>query len=121
MRLLGLLWSLQEGDGPLLPEEPEPSLHTGVVRRLTGLIHRMQRVRKRQVLISTHNVELLSDAGIGGEKVIMLIPDAEGAKDQPAASVAEIRALRDTGMTDAEAVLPHIEPKRIANLDSFQV
>lgn len=41
LRLLGLLWALQEGDGPLLLEEPELSLHTGVVRRLAGLIYRM--------------------------------------------------------------------------------
>lgn len=121
LRLLGLLWSLQEGDGPLLLEEPELSLHSGVVRRLTGLIYRMQKVRKRQVLISTHSVELLSDAGIGGEEVVMLIPDVEGAKAQPAASVDEIRALLDTGMTVAEAVLPHIEPEKVANLELFQL
>ncbi len=121
LRLLGLLWSLQEGDGPLLLEEPELLLHTAVVRRLTGLIHRMQRVRKRQVLISTHSVELLSDAGIGGEEVIMLIPDVEGAKALPATGVEEIRALLDTGMTVAEAVLPHTEPGIIAKLDSFEL
>jgi predicted ATPase len=61
LRLLGLLWALQEGDGPLLFEEPELSLHTGVVRRLARFIYRAQKARQRQALISTHSVDLLSE------------------------------------------------------------
>lgn len=55
LRLIALLWSLLEGDSLLLLEEPELSLNAGIVSQLAPLIHRMQRARKRQVLISTHS------------------------------------------------------------------
>ncbi|HJU53292.1 MAG TPA: AAA family ATPase, partial [Pyrinomonadaceae bacterium] len=63
LRLFGLLWSLFEGDGPLLMEEPELSLHSEVVRHLPQMIERINRQRKvrRQVIISTHSEEMLSD------------------------------------------------------------
>jgi predicted ATPase len=111
LRLLGLLWALQEGDGPLLLEEPELSLHSGVVRRLPSLIYRLQRARRRQVIISTHSLELLMDLGIGGEETLMLTPSAEGTETHIANNIPEIRALLETGLSVAEAVLPHTEPE----------
>ncbi|MEK7277720.1 MAG: AAA family ATPase [Chloroflexota bacterium] len=120
LRLLGLLWSLQEGDGPLLLEEPELSLHSSIIRRLPELIHRIQRARKRQVFISTHSMDLLSDPGIGAEEILMLIPSAEGTQVKSAVSVAEIRALMQNGMTAAEAVVPHTEPPLITQLELFE-
>ncbi|MCC7352746.1 MAG: AAA family ATPase [Anaerolineae bacterium] len=119
LRLLGLLWALQEGEGPLLLEEPELSLHSGVVRRLAGLIYRMQKTRKRQVLISTHSVDLLSDPGISGDEVLMLKPDVESTRVVQAADVAEIHALLEAGMNIADAVFPHTEPERAAQLELF--
>ncbi len=119
LRLLGLLWALQEGDGPLLLEEPELSLHTGVVRRLAGLIHRTQRPRQRQVLMSTHSVDLLHDSGIGGEEVLILKPTAEGTSVVPAVQIVEVAALLKAGLSAAEAVLPHSEPERVVQLDLF--
>jgi predicted ATPase len=119
LRLLGLLWALQEGEGPLLLEEPELSLHSGVVRRLTGLIYRMQKAHKRQVVISTHSFELLSDQGISGDEVLMLRPDVEGTRVTRAANVAEIRHLLEAGMSVADAVLPHTEPEQAIQLEMF--
>jgi predicted ATPase len=119
LRLLGLLWALQEGEGPLLLEEPELSLHSGVVRRLTGLIYRMQKAHKRQVVISTHSFELLSDQGISGDEVLMLRPDVEGTQVTRAANVAEIRHLLEAGMSVADAVLPHTEPEQAIQLEMF--
>ena len=119
LRLLGLLWALQEGEGPLLLEEPELSLHSGVVRRLAGLIYRMQKARKRQVLVSTHSVDLLSDSGIGGEEVLMLKPDVEGTRAIPSMKVQEIRALLEAGMSVADAVFPHTEPADATQLELF--
>jgi predicted ATPase len=119
LRLLGLLWALQEGEGPLLLEEPELSLHSGVVRRLAGLIYRMQKARKRQVLVSTHSVDLLSDSGIGGEEVLMLKPDVEGTQAIPSMKVQEIRALLEAGMSVADAVFPHTEPADATQLELF--
>jgi predicted ATPase len=119
LRLFGLLWALQEGDGPLLLEEPELSLHSGVVRHLARLIYQMQKVRQRQVFVSTHSVDLLSDSGIGGEEVLMLLPDVEGTRVIPSVQVGEIRALLQSGMTIADAVFPHTEPKNSAQLELF--
>jgi len=119
LRLLGLLWALQEGDGPLLLEEPELSLHAGVVRRLARLIYRAQKARKRQVLISTHSIDLLSDPGIGGEEILMLNPGLEGTKVIPAAEIAEIHALLEAGMSVAEAVFPHTEPEKASELEQL--
>lgn len=53
LRLLGLLWSLLDGDSLLLLEEPELSLNAGVIRRLPGLMYRIQRQKRRQIIIST--------------------------------------------------------------------
>jgi predicted ATPase len=119
LRLLGLLWSLQEGDGPLLLEEPELSLHSGVVRRLPGLIHRIQREKKRQIFISTHSFELLSDEGISADEVLMLAPGQEGTQIHSAASQPEILALLESGLSAADAVLPHTEPPNLQQLELF--
>ncbi|MGA2866223.1 MAG: AAA family ATPase [Verrucomicrobiota bacterium] len=121
LRLLGLLWALQEGEGPLLLEEPELSLHTGVIRHLARLIYRMQKARRRQVLLSTHSVDLLSDSGIGAEEVLMLEPNVEGTRVTPSARVTEIRALLQAGMSIADAVFPHTEPKHASQLELFSL
>jgi predicted ATPase len=117
LRLLGLLWSLQEGDGPLLLEEPELSLHSGVVRRLPGLIYRIQRERRRQVFVSTHSFDLLTDEGIGGDEILMLIPSPEGTQIVQAIRRPEIRALLEAGVSAADAVLPHTEPPNLHQLE----
>src|SRR5205823_4712637 len=64
LRLIGLMWSLLEEDSLLLLEEPEQSLNAAIVSQLASVIHRMQRRRRRQVLISTHSEDLLADPGI---------------------------------------------------------
>ncbi|MCL4210051.1 MAG: AAA family ATPase, partial [Phycisphaerales bacterium] len=43
LRLLGLLWSILDRSGPLLLEEPELSLHSGIVRLLPQLFARVQK------------------------------------------------------------------------------
>jgi len=119
LRLLGLLWALQDGDGSLLLEEPELSLHSGVVRRLPGLIHRIQREKKRQIFISTHSFELLSDEGISADEVLMLVPGQEGTQIHSAASQPEILAILESGLSAADAVLPHTEPPNLQQLELF--
>ena len=78
LRLIGLLWSLLDGDSPLLLEEPELSLHAGIVRKLPRLLFRILQKHHRQIIVSTHSWELLSDEGLGGEEVVMLSPGEEG-------------------------------------------
>jgi predicted ATPase len=119
LRLIGLFWSLLEGDSLLLLEEPELSLNAAIVSRLPEIMWKLQNNKKRQIIVSTHSVELLSNKGIGGEEVLLLQPDAEGTKVKPASSIEEIRALLEGGMSVAEAVMPLIEPENIVQLSLF--
>ena len=120
LRLIGLLWSLLDGDSMLLLEEPELSLNSGIIRKLPALMYRIQRQRKRQIVISTHSSDLLSDPGIGGEEVLLLTPDEEGTKVELASSNQEIRDLLEGGLTIADAALPRTVPNSIQQLDLFE-
>lgn len=116
LRLIGLLWSLLEGDAPLLLEEPELSLHSGVVRKLPALIHRATRKSRRQVITSTHSAELLSDKGIDGEEALILVPSAEGTAVHLASNIDAIRQLLESGLSVGEAAVPRTEPAGIHQL-----
>jgi predicted ATPase len=118
LRLVGLLWSLLDRDSLLLLEEPELSLHTAIVQRLPALIHRMQ--RKRQVIVSTHSIDLLQDNGIDPAEVLVLIPGNEGTDVEVAASVKEIKLLLEGGMSIADAVMPRAAPKNLDQLRLFE-
>jgi predicted ATPase len=120
LRFLGFLWSLLDGQGPLLLEEPELSLHPGIVRRLARVIFNLQRERSRQVLVSTHSAELVSDTGIGGEEVLLLRPGREGTKVFLGKDDAQIRALLEAGASVADAVLPATEPRDAEQLEIFR-
>ncbi|HUU15434.1 MAG TPA: AAA family ATPase [Terriglobia bacterium] len=120
LRLIGLLWSLLEGESLLLLEEPELSLNSGIVRKLPSLLHRVQRQKKRQIMLSTHSADLLSDRGIGGEEVLLLTPSVEGTRVEPAASIKEVRHLLETGLSIAEAALPRTVPADVQQLDLFE-
>ncbi len=120
LRLLGLLWTLLDGDSMLLLEEPEISLNSAIVSRLPGLINRLQRQRGRQVIISTHSADLLSDRGIGGEEVLLLTPSTEGTTVRSASSIREIKDLLESGLSVGEAALPYTAPSDIIQLELFR-
>ena len=119
LRLIGFLWSLLDGQGPLLLEEPELSLHTGIVQRLARVIYSLQKGKNRQVLVSTHSYELVSDKGIGAEEVLILQPTKEGVKVFVGKDNIQIRKLLQEGASVAEAVLPITEPKDAQQLELF--
>ena len=120
LRLIALLWILLEGDSLLLLEEPELSLHSEIVRKLPRLIHRIQGRRKRQVVISTHSADLMSDSGIGGEEAFLLVPQSEGTRVERASDRIDAKNLLDGGLTVAEAVLPLTRPSGIEQLGLFE-
>src|SRR5271157_662100 len=123
LRLIGLLWSLLESDSMLLLEEPELSLNSGIIRKLPALMYRIQKQKKRQIrqiMISTHSSDLLSDAGIGGEEVLLLTPDEDGTRVELASSISEINDLLQGGLTIADAALPRVVPRNMAQLDLFE-
>lgn len=116
LRLLGLLWSMFEGSGPLLLEEPEISLHPDVVRQIPRLFEKIQRERKvaRQLIVSTHSEDLLSDPSIGLEEIILLVPSQEGT-EIASPSTADFAAV-DAGLRPADVMLPKAAPKSIEQL-----
>lgn len=120
LRLIGLLWSLLESDSLLLLEEPELSLNSGIVRKIPALIHRMQRQRRRQIVVSTHSADLLSDMGIAGEEVLLLTPSIEGTKVELASSIKEVRMMLEHGASVADAALPRTVPENIHQFDLFE-
>ncbi len=117
LRLLGLLWSLLDGDSLLLLEEPELSLNTGIVTKLPALMYRLQQQRKRQIILSTHSADLLLDKGIGGEEVLLLNPVQEGTKVIAASSMKQIRDMLEAGFSAGEAILPHTRPAESQQLE----
>lgn len=120
LRLIGLLWSLLESDTLLLLEEPELSLHSELVSRIPGLMHRLQTKKRRQVMVSTHSADLLRDPGIGGEEVLLLTPGAEGTSVRVTSDYEEVKQLLESGMTIADAALPRTAPGDAAQLSFFE-
>jgi len=82
LRLIGLLWALQENNGLLLLEEPELSLNSEIVKHIPLMIDHVLRERKkrlsdRQVLISTHSENLLTE--VDGADLLLIEPGIEGS------------------------------------------
>jgi predicted ATPase len=119
LRLMGLLWAVMDGQGPLLLEEPELSLHPEVVRVVPQMLARVQRRTGRQIFLSTHSPDLLRDEGIGLDEVLLLVPASEGTQVKTAASEQDIRALLDGGLSLAEAVIPRTRPEKVTQLAQF--
>jgi len=120
LRLMGFLWSLLEGNSLLLLEEPELSLHAAIVKKLAPLIYRMQRKNKRQILTSTHSHELLSDRGIDGREVLLLIPGNEGTQVSVSSHLPDVKALLvDAELSVGDVVIPRTAPEHCEQLDLF--
>lgn len=119
LRLFGLLWAFLDGTYPVLLEEPELSLHPGVVRYIPSMMARIGRKAGRQVLVSTHSADLLSDPGIAPEEMLILQTTSEDTKVSLASDHAEIRSLLQSGLTMSDAVLPIVAPKNAQQLTLF--
>lgn len=117
LRLLGLLWSLLEGGGPLLLEEPELSLHPAVVRHIPQMMWRVSRDRKdaRQVIVSTHSAELLSE-GIAADEILLFVPEQEGSQVRVGAEIAEIKTLLEAGVSPGDVAISYTQPEKATQL-----
>lgn len=120
LRLLALLWALQEGSSVLLLEEPEISLNDAIVRQIPLILHRLQRDKKvrRQIVLSTHSKELLSNTGIDARGVVLLESTPNGTSARMI-SASESRALK-AGLAVADVVLPKASPAMIEQLGLWQ-
>ena len=119
LRLVGLLWALLQGDGPLLLEEPELSLHPDVIGYVPQMVARIQARSGRQVLLSTHSPDLLGDDNIDANEVLLLRPSPEGTDVKPASSYNQVLELLAGGLTLGQAVLPLTRPTDVQQLALF--
>lgn len=116
LRLFGLLWTVFERSGPLLLEEPELSLHPEIVRRLPAIFYTINRSHKepRQIIVSTHSQDMLGDAGIAAEEVLILKPNPNGTL-LASPGEADQQAMR-AGLTAADVLIPQTNPEHIEQL-----
>jgi len=119
LRLMGLLWIALAGSGPLLLEEPELSLHSEVVKYIPQMFARVQRRTGRQVVISTHSTEMLSDSAIGLNEVLVLEPSREGTTVRQVAEFDDVMPLLEGGLTLADIVMPRTRPHKASQLAQF--
>jgi predicted ATPase len=119
LRLIGLLWTLLDGESLLLLEEPELSLHNAIVEQIPQMIQQIQRStkRRRQMVISSHSEAMLSNPGIDGRGVLVLEPGVEGTHIR-VLDEHESASLK-AGLSIAEVVLPKTRPAAVGQLGSW--
>jgi predicted ATPase len=115
LRLLGLIWALQESGGPLLLEEPELSLNAGVSAKLAPMFARAARKSGRQIIITTHSAELLSD-GVDLSEIHLLQPGEKGTEVVSGPSMPDVQRLVDSGLPVGEAILPKAKARDLERL-----
>ncbi len=110
LRLLGLLWSLLDGQSVLMLEEPEISLNDEIVKQIPLVLNRLRRSRKtgRQVLVSTHSEALLGNLGLDGRGVVLLEMTPQGTQGR-SLNHDELATL-EAGLSVAEVALPKTRP-----------
>ena len=122
LRLMGLLWALLDGNGPLILEEPELSLHSEVAKHIPEMMASLQKSQKkqaRQILVSTHSVDVLGGPGIAPDEVLLLRPTSDGTRVEVGKDVVEIQALLKAGLPIAEAIMPYTRPPEAEQLSIF--
>lgn len=123
LRLIGFLFALLDNKGVVLLEEPETNLHSAIVAQLPAFIAKLQRSKKetRQVFITTHSYEMLSNEGISGEEVVLLKPSQEGTEVINAASIKEVNDELNAGFTIADSVIPYTKPSQVEGLSDIKL
>lgn len=119
LRLLGLFWSLLDGKGPLLLEEPELNLHKEIIVQMPKILARLTRKSGRQILVSTHSGEMIGE-GVDPSEVLFLEPAANGTVVRPASEAKNVKAQIDAGFSLADIVLPMTAPKQTSLLADFR-
>jgi predicted ATPase len=120
LRLIGLLWALEEegrDSGPVLLEEPELSLHSAIVRLLPTILATAQRRSGRQVIVSTHAAEVMRDEGLGFDEVALLTPGERGTTARLVADLEDVRAeVEELGFSLADALPARTQPSSLDQL-----
>ena len=119
LRLFGLLWAVLDGDGPILLEEPELSLHPEVVRYIPQMLARLARKSGRQVFVSTHSKDLLADRGIALDEIVLLEPGSNGTQVRLARDDEAIAKYHQFGSSIADMIAAQTAPKAASQLPLF--
>jgi predicted ATPase len=106
LRLIGILWAALDAGGPLLIEEPEISLHEEIVRLIPTMLARLGRRSGRQLILTTHSLDLLCGEGVTNEEILLLCPSGDGAYIRPALALAEAADLLRLGTLSGEPPPP---------------
>lgn len=123
LRLIGFLFALIDSNGVLLLEEPEINLHPGIVAQFPEFIAKIQRVKKggRQVFITTHSYDILSNEGIAPEEVLLLTNSPEGTEVEVLSNVEKAKNILAAGFSMADVVIPLTKPWSIESMSHIKL
>ena len=123
LRLIGFLFALIDSNGVLLLEEPEINLHPGFVAQFPDFIAKIQRVKKggRQVFITTHSYDILSNEGIAPEEVLLLTNSPEGTEVEVLSNVEKAKNILAAGFSMADVVMPLTKPWSIESMSHIKL
>ena len=123
LRLIGFLFALIDSNGVLLLEEPEINLHPGIVAQFPEFIAKIQRVKKggRQVFITTHSYDILSNEGIAPEEVLLLTNSPEGTEVEELSDVEKAKNILAAGFSMADVVMPLTKPRSIESMSHIKL
>ena len=123
LRLIGFLFALIDSNGVLLLEEPEINLHPGIVSQFPEFIAKIQRVKKggRQVFITTHSYDILSNEGIAPEEVLLLTNSPEGTEVEVLSNVEKAKNILAAGFSMADVVMPLTKPWSIESMSHIKL
>ncbi|NJL27830.1 MAG: AAA family ATPase [Thermoanaerobaculia bacterium] len=116
LRLVGLLWAIDYGSGPLLLEEPELSLHREVIRQLPRLFTRAALKANRQFFVSTHAEEMIADRGIDPSELLILEPSDHETKVTVGKEKPELQNAVRAGIPLARMVTAMTKPQNVDQL-----
>ena len=123
LRLIGFLFALIDSNGVLLLAEPEINLHPGIVAQFPEFIAKIQRVKKggRQVFITTHSYDILSNEGIAPEEVLLLTNSPEGTEVEVLSNVEKAKNILAAGFSMADVVMPLTKPWSIESMSHIKL
>ena len=123
LRLIGFLFALLDSKGIVLLEEPETNLHSAIVAQLPEFISKLQRSKKetRQVFITTHSYDMLSNNGLSSNEVVLLKPSKEGSQVVNAATLDDVNAELSAGFSMADAIIPYTKPENVDSISMIKM
>lgn len=119
LRLIGFLFAMLDGTGVILLEEPESNLHSGIVMQIPEFVAKIQRERKRQVIITTHSYEILSNGGIDASELVILTPSLEGTAATNASCLEDVKKMLEAGLSVADIILPRTSPENVEQMNQI--